>query len=490
MIRIISEELQCMKNLLTVILCLISLFSLSQSMTTIKGYAPSYLGEKVKVYAFEDYVSRVNEKLAETRVQTADSTFEMTFYNSETRQLKVEIGKNHFYLYVEPDADYTLFVKGYSPYLSKEAVKVEAEFFFIDLDSTDINYRILMFEDAQLNFLKANYNRTAMESTEFVAALDTFKMQCSENYQEDTSTYFKNYVLYSFASLDNLPYRGNRNRFEKYDFYIKPQTVLYKNDRYMDYILKYYDKYTYQLANPINQKFYEGVINASPTLVMNAIGGDYALKNIRLREVVMIKMLGDVFYSGDYPQTNILTMLDSISEYGLFQENKPIAKNLKYRLLDLVPGSKMPDFLLPMKNETKSKNDFIGNHAYLQFIRKGSLKSQQDLLLLKPLFEKYGKYSSFVTILVVEEGDELLKNPDPYRKEHKISWDLAVIEEDDPLLDRLSVTAFPHYILMDATGHVVMAPALSPRPDNEYDTIEKMLFNIYKRRKAMEEQGR
>lgn len=458
----------------------------SQSISTIEGFAPTYVGEKVEVYAFEDYLSRVKNKLAESEVKK-DSTFKLTFYNQQTRKLRVEIGANHFYLYVQPEGDYKVYVKGFSPYLSKKAVKVEAEFFFIDLDSTDINYKVLMFEDRQLSFLKENYKRSEMDSPEFMAALDTFKIESTRRYKEDTSKYFQNYVRYSFASLDNLAYKGNRNRYEKYDFYIKPQTVLYQNDRYMDYILKYYDEYSYQLSNDLNQSFYEGVIQASPTMVMNALGKDYALDNVRLREVIMLKMLGDVFYSDDYPQTNILTMLDSISNHALFEENKLIATNLKYRLLDLVPGAEMPDFVFNINGEKKGKKDFQGKHVYLQFVRKGAEKSERDFPLMKPLFEKYSKYTDFVTILVVEEGDSLLINSDDYIKKHNISWNVTVVDENDPLLDRMGIAVFPQYIFMDAAGYVVQAPALTPRPDNEYETIEKMLYNVYKRRKAMEE---
>jgi hypothetical protein len=460
----------------------------SQSITTIEGFAPTYVGEEVEIFAFDDYVSRVKDKLAGDKVK-GDSTFKLTFYNEITRKLRVEIGENHFLIYVQPKGDYKVYVKGYSPYLSKEAEKVEVEFFFIDLDSTDINYKILMFEDRQLSFLKNNYTRSAMDSPEFMGALDTFKVQSTEIYKNDTSKFFKNYVRYSFASLDNLAYKGNRNKYEKYDFYIRPQTVLYQNDRYMDYILKYYDKYSYQLSNDLNELFYDGVIQASPTAVMNTLAKDYALDNVRLRELIMIKMLGDVFYSGDYPQTNILTILDSISENALFEANKGIASNLKYRLLDLVPGAEMPNFVLFIDGSKKSKNDFVGKHVYMQFVRKGAQKSERDFPLLKPLYEKYSKYTDFITILVVEEGDSLLENTDSYIKEHNISWDLTVIEENDPLLDRLGIAAFPQYIFMDAAGYVVQAPALTPRPDNEYQTIENMLHQVKKRRKAMEEMG-
>lgn len=465
-----------------------ALSGLTQSITTIEGLAPAYVGKKVKVFAIVDYVSRVKEKLAEAEVKE-DSTFSLTFYNEITRKLRVEIGLNHFLLYVQPGNDYKVYVKGYSPYLSKEAKKVEAEFFFVDLDSTDINYKILMFEDRQLSFLKKNYNRTALDSPEFMAELDTFKIESARSYKDDTSSYFQNYVRYSFASLDDLAYQGHRNRFEKYDFYIKPQTVLYQNDRYMDYVLQYYDKYSYQLSEKLNQRFYDGVIQASPTMVMNALGGDYALDNVRLRELVMTKMLADVFYSSDYPQTNILTMLDSISKHALFDANKVIASNLKFRLLELVPGAEMPDFLLTIDGEKKSKRDYSGKHVYIQFLQKDALKSERDLPLMKPLFEKYGKYTDFVTIIIADEADSIFESTDAYKKKFNISWDLTVIDKEDPILDRFGVMAYPHYVFMDAAGYVVQSPALSPRPDNEYETIEKLLFRVFQRRKAMEEKG-
>jgi hypothetical protein len=34
--------------------------------------------------------------------------------------------------------------------------------------------------------------------------------------------------------------------------------------------------------------------------------------------------------------------------------------------------------------------------------------------------------------------------------------------------------------LVDAQGYIVSAPALSPRPNNEYDTIERNFFEIKK----------
>ena len=459
-----------------------------QSITTITGFANENIGKEVSVYFIDDYLSQLRTKVASTIVD-ADSSFEISFYNSKTRKIRVEIEGNYFQIYLQPGADYNLFVGATSPYVDENAKGVEVEFYFLGLDSTDINFKILMFEDAQYNFLQNFYRPRSVKSTTFVQKLDSFKLNIAKELQSDTSQFFKIYVKFSVASLDDLAFIGNRNEYEKFDFYLKPETVWYQNDRYMDYIDHYYQMYEKQLSQSVNEKFYEAVIKSSPSIAMNALGGDYSLINLKLRELIMLKMLSEVFFTKDYPQTNILTMLDSVSNYALFKENKIVSTNLKYRLLDLVPGTKMPDFSLSIYGEKKHLIDYSGKHIYIQFVNKEMKRSLNDLELLYKLQQKYSKYTQFVTILVTEKSDPLFKDPIPFIKKHKIAWDFSVLDKNDPLLKRLNVSAYPHYLLMDAKGVVVAAPALSPRPDNEYETIELMLIKINRKYKAYEERN-
>lgn len=459
----------------------------AQSITTIEGTAEAYVGKEVRVYAIDDYLSQLTTQIASTTV-AADSTFKVSFFNDETRKLRIEVGENHLHIYTEPEAEYNLFVGERSPYIDGKTSGVEVEFFFLDLDSTDINYKILMFENEQLSFLEKNYNYESIRSVNFVSQLDTFKLEMTRKYQSDTSQFFKSYVKYSIASLDNLSFLGQRVGYEKYDFYIKPETVLYQNDRYMDYILHYYKLYEAQLSDEVNQLFYEGVIKSSPTLIMNGLGGDYGLKNIRLRELIMIKMLSEVFYTKVYPQTNVLTILDSVAHYAIFDEHKKIASNIKYRLLDLVPGTKMPAFNLMVNGERKFGSDYVGKHTYIQFISKDILRSINDIALLHQLQQRYSEHIHFVTVLVSEEDDLLIKNPSPFIKEHKIAWDFSVVSKKDPILKTMNVSSFPHYVLIDATGHVVAIPALSPRPNNEYETIENTFISIHRYIRLMKQQ--
>ena len=446
------------------------------AMTTISGYAPAYIDQYVGVYRYTDFLTQTTEKVGEGIVKP-DSTFSISFFNKEVGKFKVMAGNNYFSVYAAPKEEYELFIKNRSPYVDYRPAGNEVEFFFLGLDSLDINYRIIDFEDRMLTFLKKNYNRQTMANSSFVKSLDEFKIDLGKLYDKDTSIFFQAYVRYAIAGLDNMSFVGSRNKYEKYDFYIKGQPVFYENDRYIEYILKYYDKFHTQVSEKINQEFYIGIISASPTKIMRALGKDYALENFVLREFVMLKMLSDVYYSNEYPQTNILTILDSLSAKAIVPQHEVIAKNLRKRLTQLAPGSRVPEFNVLVNKNQKSTSDYLGKHLYIQFAQEGSSMSEKDYELLSHLKIKYADAVDFLTIIVAE--DEAIKES-TYLREQGISWDASVVNPSHSMIESFNVVTFPHYVLVDAQGYIVSASALSPRPNNEYDTIERNFFEIKK----------
>src|SRR5690554_3225980 len=90
--------------------------SAQQPITTLEGFANDYVGKEVKVFFIEDYLSQLRTQVASTMVE-ADSTFKMSFYNSQTRKVRVEVDDNYFHIYLQPGADYQLFVGATSPYV-------------------------------------------------------------------------------------------------------------------------------------------------------------------------------------------------------------------------------------------------------------------------------------------------------------------------------------------------------------------------------------
>ena len=60
----------------------------------------------------------------------------------------------------------------------------------------------------------------------------------------------------------------------------------------------------------------------------------------------------------------------------------------------------------------------------------------------------------------------------------KLPWPTISLSEQDNFIKTSKIKVFPTYILLDATGNIVVNPALKPVPNSEYQTIEPLFFQI------------
>ena len=451
-------------------------FSKEKSIVTIKGFAPAYVGKTVELFTIEDYFSRKESLIASSMV-LEDSTFSFSFYNEKTQKVILKSNKNTTYLYIQPSGVYEVFLPekdSYDPYRPNGN---SVELAFYGLDSMDINYKVLGFERWVDDFLGTYFYIKKSNGTEFSIQLDKFKTNVEKAYMNDSSTFFKTFVRFRMASLDEIQQAATRNNFEKHDFYIKKSPVSYDNDVYMDYIVKFYDNLVPRLSFEVNNAVYLAVLKSSPTLVMKALSGEYTLINLRLREMIMVKMLSDYFYKGDFPQTNTLTIMDSVSRFAMFEANKIIASNLKERLTELVPGGKAPGFSLKNKEGVAvNGTNYTSKHVYFHFFDPSSLGNLKELQLLIPIQLKYYNDVDFVTVY---KKKETYTEPELKALE-SIKWDKFEVSDDDEILKNYQIQTFPSYVLLDRYGYVVSSPALGPLPNGNRENIEKVFFYIQK----------
>ncbi len=464
----------------------VQLFGQEKEIVTIKGYAPSYVGGTIQINEIEDFVSMKESSIASTTVKE-DSTFTLSFYAKQTQKVVVRANKNHGLMYIQPKATYDIFVPDKDPYEPKRPNGNLIEVTFFDLDSLDINYKILSYLRWQDDFIGKNYHLRGPQPAEFAKRLDLFKTNVEKAYSADSlDVYFKTFVRFSIASLDNIQTAADRNRYEKHDFYLKNFPVSYQNDAYMGYVNTFYEKMLPRLAMETNNRVYLGILKSSPTLVMKALGAEYTLINMRIREMVMIKALTEVFYTKQYPQTNILTILDSLSNNSLFEANQVIARNMKARLTELVPGGKAPDFALTNdKGETKTLLNYSKKYIYIHFYDPTGLKSTIEL---EPLIQLHSKYQYDVTFITVYPNKPL----DETAKQHlaKLPWEKFSADEGASIFNNYKVETYPYYVLIDETGYVVASPALTPMPNGQYETIDKTFFFIREAREALRQNNR
>lgn len=448
---------------------------------TIKGFAPSYIGQEMKVYRIKDYLSD-KEVMISSATVAKDSTFQLSFFSDEIEKVILRCDNNRSFLYVQPGTVYSILFPERNKYEPIVPSGNQVELTLYDIDTSDINYKILRFQRWNDYFIGGTYHlRNDKQSALFSAKLDTFKTNVYNYYAKDTSenSYFlKTYVRYTIAGLDNINTLAERNRYEKYDFYLKKYPVSYTNDVYMDYLTSFYERVIPRLANETNELFYKGVIRSSPTALFNALGNEYTLKNPRIRELVMIQSLAEAYYSDEYPKTNIETILDSLSKNSLFEAHETIAANILDRLTDLIPGGRAPNFVIQQGDApAKTLLDYKGKYLYLHFLDPNSEANMRELEIMKEMHEKYKEYVQFVTIFPQNQNMSMQNK----KVLSELPWDSFEIEKNHSILDRYRVVNFSHFVLIDAIGNIVSSPAPTPTPNGEYETIDRTFFYIKKR---------
>jgi hypothetical protein len=190
----------------------------------------------------------------------------------------------------------------------------------------------------------------------------------------------------------------------------------------------------------------------------------------------MIKSLTEVYHSDDYPQTNIISILDSLSFRTVMPENAVIAKNLKLRITELVPGGKAPNFVLINDGkETKTLQSFQEKFLYVHFFDPESEDGTKELPLLIDMHERFKSEIQFLTVIrnrdLSERALEIMNS---------IPWDNYQLKSSHNIWENYHIKAFSQYTLIDAAGYIVSSPSLGPTPNGEYETIDKTFFQIQK----------
>lgn len=454
-----------------VMICLTA-FSIAQTNVTIKGYAPAYVNTIIEAYKIQDYLTMKEELIASTTVKS-DSSFAFSLPLASSQKIILKSKKNKAYLYVQPKANYEVLFPEKDKYDPFRPSGNTVEITFFSLDTNDINYKILGFNRWVDDFVGNYYYSKNSKPIEFSKELDLFKSNAEKAYKNDTNTYFKTYVRFTFASMDEIQNVGSRNKYEKHDFYLKHTPVSYENDAYMMYMTKFYENLMQRLNLETSSKVNLAIEKSSPTLVMKALSGEYTLINLRIREIVMIKLMAEEFYKGPEYQKNILTILDSVSIHALFKNDQIIAKNTIIRLLELVPGTKSPDFkFVAVDGSIVNLNTYNGKHIYLHFFNPKSDNCLKELPVLTQLNEKYKNSIQIVTVYPKVKNLSI----DAQKSIDLISWSKFEVNENDPIFKQFSVESFPYYVLIDQIGYIVSAPALGPI--GQYETIDKTFYFI------------
>ena len=451
----------------TLFLILLS-FSYFNFASEIRGFAPDFLGKEVTIYTYSDYITLSKVKLKTSTVNLKDSSFTLNIDIKRVIKVLLEIGNMEAELYLSPNTDYEIYYK-LPDDTPKSFAKQKATIYFKNLDSSDINYKILQYNNWIDEYIYVN--KFSIVQHGILPHIDTFKRYAYEAYKNEKNPYFTNYVRFNIANLEKLKVSAkyHKPKLASYLEYIKPFPVYAYNDQYMEYVKGLYSDDFNSFPTQIKSDIVLAINHASPSRLMLAMKRNPMYEKPELRELLMVNMLGKAYYTRQYNRKNIQVMLDSIIKFSRFQSGGQAAKNILKQVTRVETGYIAPEFSFIDDNEVIKLEEQKDKFVYLSFFATWSSDAVKDLKLMEELHAKYNEHVTFISFCIDEDKTTF----DVFKKENPtMQWPIIYIGDNHELAKKYVVSSVPYYVLIDQEGLISRSPALSPSPDGLYKTIE------------------
>ena len=142
-----------MKKLIYLLLFTFSIgFSIAQSTAKISGMTTGFVGKKIEFYLVKDFLSLKDSLVGEAIIQK-DSSFQVDIALARTEKVIVKCFKNTGFIYASPSSSYTISIPDKDPYNAFRPQGNKIEISFLDLPKTDVNYKIIEFDNWVHDFL-------------------------------------------------------------------------------------------------------------------------------------------------------------------------------------------------------------------------------------------------------------------------------------------------------------------------------------------------
>lgn len=425
---------------------------------TIKGSAKTYENNEIEVWVHRDYISNLEKQLTYSLIDSSGN-FTLQFESKEIQYITLKIEKNIASMFVEPNATYDIIIfpadttTYQNPNLEHD-VKIS-----INLKSKkEINALTIDYDKRFDDFLTNEYPSFVSRAAK--PKIDSFKVSMFDFYFAVENDYFKNYMIYSIAALEEKTYTSRK---KLYAAYIKDKPILYNNPEYFSFFNTFYKNYLQNYAFSKKEVAITSLIDKHCSVdgVMNVLQKDAFLENDTIRELVLIKGLYESYYDGSFIGDSIVKMLGELKDSSRVPEHRTIAQNMVNSFSKLRPGVQAPFFELPDKTGRTHSIDELRTKKYLYivFFQIGSTACIQQMKVISSFKKVYGKQIEFVGIC---EDKKMKEFKEFCNKNPQYDWLLLYDHTGSKLKTNYEITSFPTYFLIDPQGKFVQVPADGP----------------------------
>ncbi len=420
----------------------------------IRGHADFATGEEIRLIAYEDLLT-YTPKVVSSDMVSRNGYFELSYTTSEVRLVQLEIRTSRAEFLLEPSKTYEFTLSmdaelfnSFSPQDYDGFLQVENE----NETPQDLNRKVNYFSNYYNYAFNRYYFPIVYDKSE--AARDSVMalMQRKFDIRYNPFDFYQSYIFYGISQLDRIYWQKDAEKL--YDKYLNNDYILYNNPGYMEFFDAFYDDYVFSSLK-INRENVLISINDSANyrMLFNELGRDEFLVNERIRELVIIKNLGQLYLNHpEFDKTNILKLLEELRQTTHFVEHKPLVANMinfvkKFSDNQLVKNVKLKepngkDFLL---------NKLKGKWTYLYFFRTDCIECVRELMLIKEIQEMYKDSLRCVGVCLDFDKYQLQNFLNKYPQ---FDYDFVHFNQQYQWLNDLEVNSLPDYLLLSPEAEI------------------------------------
>ncbi len=425
----------------------------------IQGHADTWKGKIITAYTYQDLITNTPVLVGTGKVNDT-GYFSLSIPNVKGNQyMYLNIENYNGSIYVSPGNSYhIIFPPPDSTNYQNPFVTHPIDLIFLNTDADNINSMVIDFNEQWDLFWRKYY--TYFVRKEATAVLDSFRLTMVQRYSDVKNPYFIGYINYTIAEIEINILVGQKTLSNKF---LKNKPILYHNYEYMKFFNDYFKDYLEQFAiertkegDEVN-KFISN--NDYPNL-MEVLKINPLLRNSdSLCELVLLKGLYELYYSGDYNKDNIKTILHNLSLLTKIDEDKIIAQDMLNSFTEVASGGAAPEFTLKdMQGDLTSLIDFRGKYVYLCFFKSSIADCVSEMDVMSALRRQYGKKITFVC---VSEDDDMA-DLQHFMDENKIYTWTFLYDKDKSVSKLYDVKTLPEFFLINPKGHFFRSPADAP----------------------------
>jgi len=424
---------------------------------TIECHYPGYAGKKLNFFAYSDPIS-----LETKPVFSLD--FDKTGKASKSIELKADqfifcdFGIYRGLLFIEPNQNIILqlppvreksFADQKNPYFEP------VSFWFATNDKKQLNNQISTFTN-RLNQLTDKYFdqlyfrllKQYYDSVNYFIEMEFGKIQ-SETFQ-----FHKKFAL-KMVEVD--AFRLKTEDYSALFSGVKPQFWLHPSFTNL-FDKSFSGQLSFSVKSVKGDEIRKAVNQGNISFLIKHINTKYKITG-EMADLVLLKMLHDAFYSGDFSNRAVQQMIKSARFTG--HQNQMIreaASNIFEKITHLQTASAAP--VICLNNLTGQKtcsNQTTGKYKYIIFADSEMAVSREHLKYLTAIEEKYAKSLEIFIVLRNTDAAQMKK----FFAENEVPG-IKLVDESSEFINQYKVKSFPQCYLLDQNHKVKITSVKAP----------------------------